>query len=255
MVKSKRTGEDIITVPPITNAVLTTVFLAEVVGIFGMLLFRPGMTTSVGAPLVGAEAAAALAAACVVLFPTIQLVKLASEAVGGLLSRSLLKPLGDPLRKSKNMAKFKDQMWQLAIHVSMTLLEVWILYYDGGGEPWLDEYWSFWIPCAAQRRRAICRAIRVRNFLSAASVHPRLQVPGAAEEQAVGAPAVPAADGDLDRHVLLPPIRRGTAQGLRDDVRLSTAPPEPTRLSTAPRRTAPHTTRRQVHTHVTVHLI
>ena len=73
------------------------------------------------------------------LFPTIQLVKLASEVVGGLLSRSLLKPLGDPLRKSKNMAKFKDQMWQLAIHVSMTLLEVWILYYDGGGEPWLDE--------------------------------------------------------------------------------------------------------------------
>ena len=154
MVKSKRTGEDIITVPPITNAVLTTVFLAEVVGIFGMLLFRPGMTTSVGAPLVGAEAAAALAAACVVLFPTIQLVKLASEAVGGLLSRSLLKPLGDPLRKSKNMAKFKDQMWQLAIHVSMTLLEVWILYYDGGGEPWLDEYWSFWIPCAAARNSA-----------------------------------------------------------------------------------------------------
>ena len=160
MVKSKRTGEDIITVPPITNAVLTTVFLAEVVGIFGMLLFRPGMTTSVGAPLVGAEAAAALAAACVVLFPTIQLVKLASEAVGGLLSRSLLKPLGDPLRKSKNMAKFKDQMWQLAIHVSMTLLEVWILYYDGGGEPWLDEYWSFWIPCAAAQRR---RATRPRN--------------------------------------------------------------------------------------------
>ena len=160
MVKSKRTGEDIITVPPITNAVLTTVFLAEVVGIFGMLLFRPGMTTSVGAPLVGAEAAAALAAACVVLFPTIQLVKLASEAVGGLLSRSLLKPLGDPLRKSKNMAKFKDQMWQLAIHVSMTLLEVWILYYDGGGEPWLDEYWSFWIPCAAAQRR---RAIPPRN--------------------------------------------------------------------------------------------
>ena len=160
MVKSKRTGEDIITVPPITNAVLTTVFLAEVVGIFGMLLFRPGMTTSVGAPLVGAEAAAALAAACVVLFPTIQLVKLASEAVGGLLSRSLLKPLGDPLRKSKNMAKFKDQMWQLAIHVSMTLLEVWILYYDGGGEPWLDEYWSFWIPCAAAQRH---RAARPRN--------------------------------------------------------------------------------------------
>ena len=160
MVKSKRTGEDIITVPPITTAVLTTVFLAEVVGIFGMLLFRPGMTTSVGAPLVGAEAAAALAAACVVLFPTIQLVKLASEAAGGLLSRSLLKPLGDPLRKSKNMAKFKDQMWQLAIHVSMTLLEVWILYYDGGGEPWLDEYWSFWIPCAAAQRR---RAILPRN--------------------------------------------------------------------------------------------
>ena len=241
MVKSKRTGEDIITVPPITNAVLTTVFLAEVVGIFGMLLFRPGMTTSVGAPLVGAEAAAALAAACVVLFPTIQLVKLASEAVGGLLSRSLLKPLGDPLRKSKNMAKFKDQMWQLAIHVSMTLLEVWILYYDGGGEPWLDEYWSFWIPCAARNAAAqFCRAILPRNSLSAASIHPRLlQVPGAAEEQAVGAPAVPAADGDLDRHVLLPPLRRGTAQGLRDDVRLSTAPPEPTRLSTA---TTPHRT-------------
>jgi hypothetical protein len=171
MVKSKRTGEDIITVPPITNAVLTTVFLAEVVGIFGMLLFRPGMTTSVGAPLVGAEAAAALAAACVVLFPTIQLVKLASEAVGGLLSRSLLKPLGDPLRKSKNMAKFKDQMWQLAIHVSMTLLEVWILYYDGGGEPWLDEYWSFWIPCAAaQRRRAILPRNSAVAILSAASV-------------------------------------------------------------------------------------
>ena len=173
MVKSKRTGEDIITVPPITNAVLTTVFLAEVVGIFGMLLFRPGMTTSVGAPLVGAEAAAALAAACVVLFPTIQLVKLASEAVGGLLSRTLLKPLGDPLKKPKNMAKFKDQMWQLAIHVSMTLLEVWILYYDGGGEPWLDEYWSFWIPCAAPRHslpRNSFRANSCRAILSAASV-------------------------------------------------------------------------------------
>jgi len=171
MVKSKRTGEDIITVPPITNAVLTTVFLAEVVGIFGMLLFRPGMTTSVGAPLVGAEAAAALAAACVVLFPTIHLVKLASEAVGGLLSRSLLKPLGDPLRKSKNMAKFKDQMWQLAIHVSMTLLEVWILYYDGGGEPWLDEYWSFWIPCAAAQFVTRNSGAQLgRAILSAASV-------------------------------------------------------------------------------------
>ena len=63
-----------------------------------------------------------------------------------------------------DLLKLTNYMKQLAIHVSMTLFEVWILYYDGGGEPWLDEYWSFWIPCAARNAtaqfwRRIVRAI------------------------------------------------------------------------------------------------
>ena len=55
MVKSKRTGEDIITVPPITNAVLTTVFLAEVVGC--VLVAGPAAALSSTVVMAGATAA------------------------------------------------------------------------------------------------------------------------------------------------------------------------------------------------------
>ena len=138
------------------NHAFTLVFLLEVVGVFAVL-YRNGPGN--GCDWSPEAACGALLASCAAIFVIVSLVKWTSRTVGLKLSKHVFP--GDALGKSSiTLHKFEDQMWQLAIHVSMTLLEVWILYYDGGGEPWLDEYWSFWIPCAAAHAAAqFCRAI------------------------------------------------------------------------------------------------
>ena len=110
------------------NALLTAIFFALVVGTFTTTL-TPGWLPP-GCPLSPSEAAAAILAACVSLFPLIFLVKRTGGALGAACSRTLLAHLGNPLGKVRNRRKFEDQFWQLCIHLGMTALEVYVLFYD-----------------------------------------------------------------------------------------------------------------------------
>lgn len=107
----KRT--DNIVVNPLTNTILTTLLAAEVFGVLYTLASSYDLPPS--CPWTGPVAAAAQVVYCICLFGVIFLIKRASAAVGGLLSRHLF--VDDPLSKPKTMHKFQDQMWQLAIHV------------------------------------------------------------------------------------------------------------------------------------------
>ncbi|CAI5712039.1 unnamed protein product [Hyaloperonospora brassicae] len=59
---------------------------------------------------------------------------------GGWFSRTFLQHLGDPLKKTVTMKKWCDQSWQLAIHVSMTLFELYVL----RGETWWQDTTTLW---------------------------------------------------------------------------------------------------------------
>jgi len=111
-----------IRIDPTTNALLTAVFGLEVLAIFA-LIFVPGALPA-GCPLGPEAAAAALAAACVTLYPVILLVKCVAGYACALVSRTLLAHLGNPVRKAKTRNKLRDQSWQLFIHCAMTALEV-----------------------------------------------------------------------------------------------------------------------------------
>ena len=101
--------------------------MVQVVAVFFVL----GKGSSYGLGSVPPRTASlALAGAIVAVFATILLVKHVSVAVGSAVSRYLFP--GDPLKKRKSLHKFRDQMWQLAIHMSMTSLEAYILFYEGG---------------------------------------------------------------------------------------------------------------------------
>lgn len=126
------------------NVILTIIFFLEVVGTFATTLM-PGFLPP-GCPLAPREAAATLLATCVALFPVIFLIKRLGGVLGAFFSRTILRHLGNPLGKMRNRRKFEDQFWQLCIHVGMTALEVYVLYYDDGGEPWMDDYTTLWRP-------------------------------------------------------------------------------------------------------------
>jgi hypothetical protein len=142
---SKSVHKKGIAVDPTLNFALTAIFFALVVGSFGSLAVG---NLPPACPLGPSAATAALAGACILVFPAIFLVKTISGAVFKVVSRVFLRHVGDPLAKPKNLHKFQDQMWQLAIHVGMTALEVHILYYEGGGEPWLESPHTLWQPMA-----------------------------------------------------------------------------------------------------------
>ena len=135
------TNKDAIHVSPTANVVLTAIFLAEIAGVFYTLGFGQ---LPPSAPLTGGAAMAAQAAYCAGLFGIIYLIKLGAAVVGRPLSRHLF--ADDPLGKSKTMHKFQDQMWQLAIHVSMTLLELYVLHLENGTVDWVANYWDLWLP-------------------------------------------------------------------------------------------------------------
>jgi len=139
----KGTGR--IVIDPFTNGLLTTLFGLEVVAVFAVLLALPGALPA-GCPLTGPQAFAALAVTCLALFPLIGLVKLIAGHACALLSRTALAHLGDPVAKVKTRNKLRDQSWQMTIHSAMTALEAYILFVDGGGEHWLDDYRSLWTP-------------------------------------------------------------------------------------------------------------
>ena len=96
--------------------------------------------------------AVALVVACLLIFPVINTVKMASAWAGRAFSRTML--VGDPLRKQRTMHKFQDQMWQLFIHGTMTAFALYILFIEDGGA-WQKkerlgvlhhEYASYWTP-------------------------------------------------------------------------------------------------------------
>ena len=164
---------------PAANAVLTALFGAEVVGALYALSAgarapallrlatpcarhreptgaRPRCAGAVPpfSPLEPKMCAAALVAACLLIFPLINLVKMTSARFGRAFSRTALAHVGDPLSKRKTMHKFQDQMWQLFIHGSMTAFELYILFVEDRGA-WTkeeragvlnNEFVSLWTP-------------------------------------------------------------------------------------------------------------
>ena len=164
---------------PAANAVLTTLFGAEVVGALYALSAgarapallrlatpcachreptgaRPRCAGAVPpfSPLEPKMCAAALVAACLLIFPLINLVKMSSARFGRAFSRTALARVGDPLSKRRTMHKFQDQMWQLFIHGSMTAFELYILFVEDRGA-WTkeeragvlnNEFASLWTP-------------------------------------------------------------------------------------------------------------
>lgn len=64
-----------------------------------------------------------------------------SFAIGGKwFSRTFLQHLGDPLKKSVALKKWCDQSWQLVIHVSMTIFELYVL----RDETWWQDTTTLW---------------------------------------------------------------------------------------------------------------
>ena len=143
-----------------TEIVLTTLFGLEVAAIFAALLQG---RLAAGCPVSSLEAAAALAGCCLLVAPMIKLVKLVSGVVGASVSRTLLAK--DPLGKFRTRTKYEDQCWQLWIHATMTALEVYTVFYDGGGEAWMREYKSLGLRtrvsrCTRRRRCTRCTSCR-----------------------------------------------------------------------------------------------
>jgi len=122
------------------NTIFTLAFGAEVSATFYFI-----QRGSVGlGQIPPSTAATALVVCCLVTYATIELVKRASVASGRVLSRHVFPQ--DPLSKPRQMNKYRDQMWQLVIHVVMTVLEVYILFYENGTEPWWSNSWELWTP-------------------------------------------------------------------------------------------------------------
>lgn len=130
-----------ISVDPTLNTIFTAVFLLEIALVFAALLSGYG---SVEYPMSSIAAAGILAAALVGCYIVILIVKSSSGAVGKFLSRRVFP--GDPLAKARTQHKFKDQMWQLGIHASMTALESYVLFYENGTEGWWTDYVQLWTP-------------------------------------------------------------------------------------------------------------
>ena len=130
-----------IVINPYADFAFTAIFFAEIAAVFYTLERGSGLALGSIAPH---RASLALAASIVVVFLVILFVKRASSAVGLVLSRHLFP--GDPLRKPRQLHKFRDQMWQLAIHASMALLEYYILFYEEGTVSWWTNYAQLWHP-------------------------------------------------------------------------------------------------------------
>ena len=177
--KEGQEGSGVFVPSPAANAVLTALFGAEVVGALYALSAgarapallrlatpcarhreptgaRPRCAGAVPpfSPLEPKMCAAALVAACLLIFPLINLVKMTSARFGRAFSRTALARVGDPLSKRRTMHKFQDQMWQLFIHGSMTAFELYILFVEDHGA-WTkeeragvlnNEFASLWTP-------------------------------------------------------------------------------------------------------------
>lgn len=106
---------------------------------------------------------ASIACAGVVVTAT----KAVARYLGGFISSTLLAgaPFHDPLRNPKTMAKFCDQAWQLAVHLSMSVLEVYCLCQVN----WFQHTDSMWLPFTARQNHST--ALRVMYILQLVGVH------------------------------------------------------------------------------------
>ena len=139
--RRKTVKQDAIVISPVTNFILTFIFMGEIFAV----LFTLGVgSLPPSCPLAGPTAAVLQFVYCICLFGVISFIKRGSAMIGRVLSHHIF--IDDPLSKPKTMHKYQDQMWQLAIHVSMTLLELYVLYYENGEESWLTNYWDLWLP-------------------------------------------------------------------------------------------------------------
>ena len=138
----KDDDDQVIKVNPTVNAIFTSVFLAQVVCTFAALFFSKGVVTC---PVDGQTACALLLASCIGCFACITVVKGVSGAVGAFLSRTVF-PGDDPLATKKTRHKYEDQMWQLAIHASMSAFEAYILFFEEGTVDFWKDYTQFWTP-------------------------------------------------------------------------------------------------------------
>ena len=129
-----------IVVDPMTNAILTAVFAAQVFGIVWALATAKFFDMKIS----NVEMIKAFFAACAAVTIIINFVKYVSRRCGAFLSKNIFP--GDPLKKRRTMKKFEDQMWQLTIHISMSALEYYILFVEHGEASWYTHYYMTFSP-------------------------------------------------------------------------------------------------------------
>eukprot|EP00040_Diaphanoeca_grandis_P021463 m.114403 g.114403 ORF g.114403 m.114403 type:complete len:378 (-) comp28346_c1_seq1:401-1534(-) len=127
--KKEKVGK--IHIDPTINFVLTAIFLGQILFSFYMLKGKPDDIYLLGI---------LHALVVIAIFST----KGVARMLGGWFSRTYLP--GDPLQSRKTMKKFCDQSWQLMIHVSVTIGEVYILYYEDGGTDYATDTKKLWDP-------------------------------------------------------------------------------------------------------------
>jgi hypothetical protein len=81
--------------------------------------------------------------ACVAFSFSIELVRWLFGAFARKFSNTSLHHIGDPMSDEAVLKKAKDQAWQLALHVSMSLYEVYLMYPDF---LWWNSTEHCWIP-------------------------------------------------------------------------------------------------------------
>ncbi|KDO28963.1 hypothetical protein SPRG_20068 [Saprolegnia parasitica CBS 223.65] len=120
-------GNSVAAPPALVDGLLLATLCAECVSLV-YILERDLLLTLLGMLLVVAVA--------------ICVVKASFGAGGAWFSRTFLAHLGDPLKKRTTLKKFTEQSWQLAIHVSMTALELVVV----ADKTWWADTRSMWNP-------------------------------------------------------------------------------------------------------------
>jgi ceramide synthetase len=119
-VKVQKTGS--------TNDILTVIFIFEILVVFWNVRHDVQLTLKVLGSLVG-------------VYLLITIFKKFAVKVGSFMSNSLLNtswtPPEDraPLQKYVTMKKFKDQFWQFMIHLSMSIAEYYLIFFDAPENP------------------------------------------------------------------------------------------------------------------------
>lgn len=139
---------------PVLDVLLTAFFITELALIVKIMEFNDTLT--LGACILGSAA-------------VIEGTKRLTRVVFAKVSSSLLGagPFRDPLSRGDNMVKFCDQMWQLVIHVAMSVFEIYVL----RDERWLDDSSTVWLPRPDQQVQK--QSLRLLYLVQLVSGRPR----------------------------------------------------------------------------------